>query len=252
MPRRVGFAFLMLVVLLVLVFLVVQLASPNPNLVIVDANQVGEAAVEISQETSQSVMTMVSDFIQRLNSVPQSDIVSVLMVIGGEILLFAGWRVYNWIIILAGILIGGSIATAIIGSPDTVMNIIVFLVGALIGAAVAYFLYYVAVFFIGGYVGIVFATMLASSLGWGPIPYWMLLIILIVGGIAMLGLSYELLVVLASVLGAVLIVNALGLAPASFWILGLALLGIVIQVGFTRYYGYSVRRRYGRRGFLFG
>jgi hypothetical protein len=248
MPRRVGFAFLVIVVLVVLVFLVLQLTGPNPNaLVVIDANDVGEAAVEISEATSQNVTDMISDFIQRLNSVPQSDLVRVLMVIGGAILLFAGWRVYNWIIILAGFLIGGSLATALVGNPDTVINIIVFLVGALIGAAVAYFLYYVAVFFIGAYVAVIFATMLSNSFGWGPIPYWLLLIIVIIGGIAMLGLSYELLVVLASVLGALLVVNALGLAPASFWILGLALIGIIVQVGFTRYYGYGVRRRYSRR-----
>jgi hypothetical protein len=87
-------------------------------------------------------------------------------------------------------------------------------------------------------------------MGWGPLPYWALLIVLVIGGLIMLMLSYELLVVLSSVLGAQLLVIGLGLSPASLWILGLALLGILLQTGLMRRFGYGFRRRSSRP--LFG
>lgn len=244
--RRLFVGLLLILGIVFLVFLASQTRTNPDGTITINPNEIGETAVELSETTSQNAASLFTDFITRLYSVPQSDIVKVLMVIGGAILLLAGWRVYNWIVLLAGIFIGGSMAVALVGSPNTLISIIAFLVGALIGAGLAVFLYYVAVFLIGGYFGVVFATMLSASLGWQPLPYWALLIVLVIGGIIMLSLSYELLVVLASVLGAQLIVIALGLTPATLWILGLALLGIVLQTGLMWRLGYGWRRRPSR------
>jgi hypothetical protein len=246
--RRLLFVGVLLIIGIVLIVFLVSTSRVTPDGTIVvdpiDANELGETAVEVSEATSQNLADMFSDFVARLYTIPRNDVVRVLMVIGGAFLLLAGWRFYNWIIILAGVFIGGSLAVAIVNSPDTNIDIIAFLIGAVIGAALATLLYRVAVFFIGGYFGVIFASMVANSLGWGPLPYWALLIVLIIGGLIMLTLSSELLLVLASVLGAQLIVIALGLTPASLWILGLALLGIILQSGIMRRFGYGFRRRY--------
>jgi hypothetical protein len=251
MSRRLLFVGLLIIIgIVVLAFMASQTRQNPDGTITINPNELGETAVEASEAASQNLASMLDEFITRLNTVPQSEAVRVLMGIGGAILLFAGWRVYNWIIILAGIFIGGTTAVAVVGSADTTMNIIAFLVGAVVGAGLATLLYNVAVFLIGGYFGVVFASMLAATMGWGPLPYWALLIVLVLGGLIMLTLSYELLVVLASVLGAQLLVIALGLTPASWWILGLALLGILLQTGLMRRFGYGFRRRYSRP--LFG
>lgn len=214
--------------------------------IVIDTEGAANSIVQITETTAEGISAFLSDFLNRLYNITNNDFIRVMMVVVGAIFLVAGWRIYNWIIILAGALVGGTIAVAAFGGTDTTLEIVAFVIGALIGGFLGYFVYYGAVFIVGAYIGIVFTTLIAQSLDLLPISPLILFAVAIVGGIIMLGLSFELLVVLASVLGAQLIVLGLGLTPPAIWLGVLILLGIFLQIGLTRRSGYSVRRRPSR------
>lgn len=219
----------------------------DDDLIVIDTEQAAENVIRITETTAEGITRLVNDFLNRLYNVSRNQYVQVLMVIVGAILLIAGWRIYNGIIILAGALVGGTIALAAVGNAGVVIEVAAFLVGAVIGGFLGYFVYYFAVFIIGAYIGIVFTTVVAQSLGLLPLNPIIFIVVALVGGLIMLGLSFELLVVLASLLGAQLIVLALNLTPALIWIVLLVILGVVLQIGLTHRAGYSIRRRPTRR-----
>lgn len=232
-------------------FAYAQTAEPSKDTgngnIVINPDDAAQNIIGVAETTSKNLSSLLSDFVNRLNTTPNSSLIQILMLIGGIILLVAGWRIYDWIILLSGALIGGITALAAVGSASTLLSIAAFLVGALIGAALAVLLYYVAVFFIGGYVGVVFLSLVATTLNWSPLPTWALFVALIIGGLIMLGISFEFLVVLASLVGAQLIVTALSLSPQGTWILILTLLGIFIQIFASNRFGYRFRRRPSRR-----
>lgn len=215
--------------------------------IVIDTQQASDTIIQITESTAEGISAIISSFLNRLYNITSNQYVQVIMVILGAVFLVAGWRIYNWIIILAGALVGATIALAAVGSAGATIEIIAFVIGAVIGGILGYYVYYGAVFVIGAYIGIVFATLVAQSLELLPISPLILFVVAIVGGLIMLGLSFELLVVLASVLGAQLIVMGLGLSPSAIWLGGLILVGIFLQISLTRRSGYSVRRRPSRK-----
>lgn len=215
--------------------------------IVIDTQQASDTIVQITESTAEGISAIISSFLNRLYNITSNQYVQVIMVILGAVFLVAGWRIYNWIIILAGALVGATIALAAVGSAGATIEIIAFVIGAVIGGILGYYVYYGAVFVIGAYIGIVFATLVAQSLELLPISPLILFVVAIVGGLIMLGLSFELLVVLASVLGAQLIVMGLGLSPSAIWLGVLILVGIFLQISLTRRSGYSVRRRPSRK-----
>ncbi len=172
---------------------------------------------------------------------PTSETARIILIIGGIILLVAGWAVYDFIILIAGFLIGGLIALSFFNEPNTVIALAVFVVGGLIGAALAAVLWFLAVFLIGGYIGIVLTRSLAVALGFGLPSDIVLLIALIVGGVLLLLISFELLIVFSAIVGAQMV--ALGFGLEAQWVILLAILGIVLQIVITRSRGVAIRRR---------
>jgi hypothetical protein len=204
-----------------------------------DSDAVAEEIVDLTVETAESTAFTMEALLNRLTETPKSDLVRVLMVVGGVVLLVAGWRIYDFVVILAGILIGASIAVALIGSDNTLLNIAALLIGGLIGAVLSAFMYYAAVFVIGAYIGIVLTHALVIALGSQPIALVLLLGGLI-GGVLLLGLSFEFLVLISSLVGAQLL--SLGLGLGVIWTVVFTIVGIVVQLGLMRSYRYEFRR----------
>lgn len=221
--------------------------TPDPDIDIeveVDEDAVEEAAedvVEVTQEVADDATGTIQDLIDDLTEIPNSDVARLLMVIAGVILLVAAWRLYDFVVIISGIIVGASLAVSLVTGEEELVQILALLMGGIIGALLAVFVYYIAVFFIGGHIGILLTAALAESLELEPVSAVALAVGGIIGGIVALGLSAELLVILAVLVGAEMIVIALGLAPV--WIIILTIVGIVIQLFASRYYGYPVRRR---------
>ncbi len=180
------------------------------------------------------------NFFNRLTQTPDSTAMRVVMLLVGLVLLVAGWRIYEFVIVIAGAMVGAAIATSLVVTTDAGTNLILLILGGVIGAALSWFLYYVAVFLIGMHFGILLTNGLASSLALQPVSPLVLIIGGIIGGVILLGLSFQFLIILSSLVGAQLLTLALGLP--SLWTLVLALLGILIQFGLTRTYHYDFRR----------
>lgn len=187
------------------------------------------------------------NFFNRLTQTPQSTVMRVVMIVVGLVLLVAGWRVYEFVIVIAGAMVGAAIASSLVVSPDATTNLIVLLVGGLIGALLSFFLYYVAVFLIGVHFGILLTNGIATTLALQPLSPVVLIVGGVIGGIILLGLSFQFLIILSSLVGAQLLVVALGLP--TIWILVIAVIGIVVQFGLTRTYHYDFRRT--RRGVVY-
>lgn len=209
-----------------------------------DESQASEVAGEIVDTTvdaAEETATIAEQLIDRMTTTPQSDVGRVLIVLGGIVLLVAGWYVYDFVVMIAGFLVGATVAASLIATESTLLALAFMLIGGLIGVMVASFLYYVAVFVIGGYVGIVLTSSAASALSLTPVSPLVLLLGAVIGGLLLLALSFQLLVVLAAIVGAQMVVLGLGLQPV--WILILAILGIFVQFALARNFNYSVRRR---------
>jgi hypothetical protein len=160
----------------------------------------------------------------------------LLLVVGGVILLAGGWRVYDYIVVIAGFLIGAAIALSLVTSESTLITIAAILTGGLIGAFLAIYAFALGVFLIGAYVGIVLTGALAGELS--PL---ILLLGGIIGGLLLLRLSFHFLVVVSSVVGAQML--TLGLALEPIWTIILAIGGIILQMYLIRYNNHSYRRR---------
>jgi hypothetical protein len=224
------------------------LESPTPVIegdgdieIRIDPEQAAQDAVQITQAVAEATAGTLAGFLDQLARAPRSDVARVLLVLGGAVLLLVGWRVADFVIVIAGALIGASVATALVTDPNEVIQIIALILGALVGAALASLLYYVAVFFIGAYVGIVLFQTVAASLGYETVDAILVLVAALIGGILLLGLAVYFLLFLSVLVGAQMVVLGLNLDPV--WLLILVVIGLIIQVVAARAVGDDIRRR---------
>jgi hypothetical protein len=211
--------------------------EPTP----VPAEEVADDIVDATVNAAEGTASALDEFLDRLTTAPQNDVVRVLLVIGGVVLLVAGWYVYDFIVVIAGFLIGASVAVSLVTTDSTAIEIGALLVGGLLGAVLGVFLYFMAVFLIGAYIGIVLTDAIGTALGTAAVSSLVLLIGAIIGGMVLLGLSFEFLVVISAVVGAQML--ALGLALEPVWIIIFAIVGVIVQIAVMRNANYDFRRR---------
>lgn len=206
-----------------------------------DAEEVAGGVVGAAEGAAESLTETTASLWDRLLQVPRSEVVRIILIVIGIVLLVAGWVVYDYIILLAGFLIGGLIALSLVTEANSFLTILFFIVGGVIGAALATFVWYLAVFLIGGYIGIALIRSLTVALAWGEPSNIVLLIALIVGGALLLALAFELLILFSAIVGAQMI--ALGFGLGVEWVIILTILGIILQLVIIRSRGISIRRR---------
>ena len=206
-----------------------------------EAEAVAGELVDLAEATGQEAIGFFDGLIDSLLTTPRSEIVRLLFIVGGVVLLLAGWRIYEYIILIAGFLVGAAIASALVITDSAVLNLIVLLIGGLIGALLSVFLYYIAVFFIGAYVGIALTGAIAAALTLTPVSPIALLIGGLIGGLIMLAVSVEFLILLAVIVGAQML--ALGLGLGLLWVIIFAVIGLVVQFFLVRAFNYEIRRR---------
>ncbi len=171
----------------------------------------------------------------------------VLYVVVGALLLLLGWRLADYIIGLAGFVVGAGIGLSLVPSGNEVLTLIALVAGGLLGAVLAVALQYVAIFLLGAYVGAVLTAQLWLALAAAPVPTLALIIGAVIGGLLLLALSFQFLVIVSAALGALLI--GMALALPLLWTVLLFVVGIIMQVVLTRATGTPVlyRRRVYRR-----
>lgn len=218
-------------------------SDPNAPIISVtgnDINQAADQAVEATEDFTDITSTQIEAFLQRLVQRPSSEIAQVLFVVAGVVLLVFGWRIYNFIVILAGAWVGASFASAAIVSESALLEVAAILIGGFLGAILAIFLYYIAVFIIGMYVGAILTTALAITFSLTPVSPIALLIGAIVGGFVLVALSAELVIFISALVGAQMLTAGLGLNRE--WMLLFTIVGIAIQIAATRFYSIDIRR----------
>jgi len=208
---------------------------------VIPGEEVAGELVDITVDAGQATVSLIDNFIARLTTSPQSDLMRVILILGGVLLLLAGWRIYDYIALIAGFIVGALVAMSFVNPSDQLVSLLVALVGGVIGAALGAFLYYVAVFLIGVYVGVLLTNGLAATLTLAPVSPFVLLIGGLIGGLLMVALSFELLILFSALVGAQMITLALGLPP--LWTLVIAVIGVIIQLGLARAFRYDFRRR---------
>lgn len=196
-------------------------------------------------ETSTQLQGIAGEFWQRIQNASQNSILQLMLIIGGTILIFIGWRIYNFVIFIAGTLTGALLASALITTSNAMINLIIMLVGGAIGGFIAIFLYYIAVFAIGAYVGVILTFQLITALNLQFDPLYAAILGAVIGGLILVGLSFELLVIISSIVGGQLL--SLGLGLNSWWTIGFIAFGIIWQITLAKVIGYKVRRRPTRR-----
>lgn len=236
------------VALLLGVAVTAQEATPVDPLTDPAAEEMAQDLVEVTTEAAEATAATAQTFLDRLVQVPQSDVARVLLITGGLILLLAGWRVYEFIILIAGFLIGAAVAVSLVITESLLVNIVIMLIGGLVGATLSALIYPVAVFLIGAWVGIALTGGLASALALTPVSSIVLLIGGVIGGIILVALSFQFLILLSALVGAQML--TLGLGLAAVWTLVLAVIGIVVQLGLVRALNYEYPRHPRRINFF--
>ena len=213
-----------------------------------DMEEVAEDIVEATSEAAEATAGTIENFLDQLLQQPRTSVVRVLLLIGGIILLLAGWRIHEFIVLIAGFLIGAAVATSLVISDNAIIEIIVMLIGGLIGAALSALVYYLAVFLIGAYIGMALTGGLAAALTLTPVSALALLIGGLVGGLVLVGLSFQFIILLSALVGAQMVTLSLGLE--TLWTVILAIIGIIVQLGLVRAFRYEFPRRAVRPRFL--
>lgn len=138
---------------------------------------------------------------------------AILLVIGGLVACFAGYRVFRTVLGIYGFIFGAFVATSAMGTSDTAWLIGAALVGGIVGALILIAAYFIGVALIGAG-----AAALAVNLIWGQVsggdpPALAIIIAAIAGALASLSLQRYVIVIGTAFGGAwTLLVGGLALA----------------------------------------
>lgn len=137
---------------------------------------------------------------------------AILLVIGGLVACFAGYRVFRIVLGIYGFIFGAFVATSAMGTSDTAWLVGAALIGGLIGALILIAAYFIGVALIGA--GL---AALAVNVVWGQIsgsepPALAIIIAAVIGALASLSLQRYVIIVGTAFGGAwTLLVGALAL-----------------------------------------
>lgn len=207
----------------------------------VDETEANEAAVEVAETTGEATIAVTQRWLDALSAVPQNELLQLILVLGGILLLFGGWRIYDWVVFAAGGFVGAAVLSGLVAPETLMLDVLLALVGFAVGAFLASFVYYAAVFSLGAYLGVVITSAFAGAFGFEALSLTVLLVALVVGGGLFVALASELIIVIAALIGAQLVALTMGLSP--IWTVLLALIGGIVQLYLANRAGYGVWRR---------
>lgn len=185
---------------------------------------------------------------------------AVVLVVGGTIACFAGYRLFRFVLTVYGFILGAMIASSAMGASNTVGMIVAAMAGGVLGAFVLFLAYYVGVALVGAGLGALLVHVIWTQIGGDPHPLIVIFFsvagaigamalqryviiagtalggawTLIIGGLALAGDRGAL---TAATAGDVWILYPFDPAPGRRWVLpawiGLTLVGLVVQLGLT-------------------
>jgi len=185
---------------------------------------------------------------------------AVVLLVGGFLACFFGYRLFKVVLALFGFIIGALAASSVFGATDTTPMVIAALVGGIAGAALLLAAYFVGVALVGAGIGALIANLIWTQVEGDPHPFVVILFsvagavlatwlqryviilgtafggawTLLVGGLAIMGDSGPL---KAAAQGDVWVAYPLNPAPGMTWLpwawIALGTFGTVVQMFWT-------------------
>ena len=87
---------------------------------------------------------------------------AALLLLGGVISCFFGYRLFRTVLAIFGFIVGGMLASSIFGASNTTMMLVAWIAGGLIGAFILIFAYFLGVALAGASIGAAVANLLFS------------------------------------------------------------------------------------------
>jgi hypothetical protein len=88
---------------------------------------------------------------------------AVLLVIGGAVACFAGYRLFRFVLAIYGFILGAMLASSMMGSSNTIGMVVAAFLGGIAGALIMTFAYFVGIALIGAGVGALAANVFWST-----------------------------------------------------------------------------------------
>jgi len=185
---------------------------------------------------------------------------ATLLVLGGALSCFAGYRLFKIVLAIYGFALGASIASSTMGVTNATGQVVAAIVGGVAGALILVFAYFIGIALIGAGLGALVAHVAWGYVGANDPPAALLIVLAIVGAIGAMVLQRYVIVVATAFGGAwTIIVGALALtgghpaadvsrnnvwlaypmnpAPGQHWMLfvwlALGIAGVVVQLAVT-------------------
>lgn len=137
---------------------------------------------------------------------------ALLLVLGGAVACFFGYRLFRTVLAFAGFVVGGFAASSVFGVSDTGPMLVAFLVGGLAGAGIMMAAYFLGVALVGAALGAAAAHLLFAAADRDP-HFLVLVFLTIVGAAGAMYLQRYFIIVGTAFGGAwTLLVGALALA----------------------------------------
>jgi hypothetical protein len=186
---------------------------------------------------------------------------AVLLVLGGALACFAGYRLFRLVLAIYGLMFGAAIASSMMGPTNTVAIVAAAIAGGIVGALILMFAYFVGIALVGAGLGA-----LVAQVGWnyvrvGDPPLVLIAVLALLGAIGAMVLQRYVIIVATAFAGAwTIIVGALAAAgnrtaaraaastdvwilypttpaPGNRWVpfawIALGLVGTAVQLGIT-------------------
>jgi hypothetical protein len=185
---------------------------------------------------------------------------AVLLVVGGLMASFAGYRFFRVVLVLYGFVLGALFATSLVGAGNTTQLVVAAIAGGAAGGLILYFGYFVGVALVGAAIGVFVAHAIWAQLGRDPQPL-VIILFAIVGATAAMVLQRYVIIIATAFGGAwtlilgtlaltgagratktassgdVSVIYPFSLPPEDRWLvivwLVLSIIGILVQLGVT-------------------
>ena len=127
---------------------------------------------------------------------------AVLLVLGGALSCFAGYRLFRVVLAIYGFILGGSIASSMLAGTNATGQLLAWVLGGLAGALVLVLAYFVGIALVGAGLGALVAHLGWSYFGTGDPPPALVIVLAIVGAIGAMVLQRYVIVVATAFGGA--------------------------------------------------
>ena len=120
---------------------------------------------------------------------------AILLVIGGLVACFAGYRIFRVVLGIYGFILGAFIATSAMGTSDTAWLVGAAIAGGLVGALILVAAYFIGVALIGAGLAALAVNIVWGQISGGEPPVLAIIIAAVVGALASLSLQRYVIVI---------------------------------------------------------